>query len=232
MGVAYAYPEQRFIDTKFLLVPNTTGTSSAFATSRSYYSEPTGVEGYPQPASTEAGSAIELLINRAVADFNSAFLFIIRERTSTVSQDYEMSLLEAASSMGDEVAFAEVVNSIKWYHRSTEDFLKAVRLALSVGAHMQARKLAAEGGLRFPDNDEMQKYARILAPSRVVDAHLPPDLDAAADMRWLKAHREEYRSQWVALRGGILLVAASTRKDLLTQLENPKDKSILITPVY
>jgi len=51
-------------------------------------------------------------------------------------------------------------------------------------------------------------------------------------MRWLKAHREEYRSQWVALRSGILLAAALSRKDLMAQLENPKDKSILITPVY
>jgi hypothetical protein len=51
-------------------------------------------------------------------------------------------------------------------------------------------------------------------------------------MRWLKTHGEEYRSQWVALRGGVLLVAASSRKELLAQLENPKDKTILITPVY
>lgn len=232
MDAAYAYPEQRIVDTKFLLVPNTAGTSSALAKPQSYLSEPTGMEGYPPLEWAEAGSAIEKIINRAVAYFGSASLFIIRDRTSTINQDCEMSLLEAASSIGDEVAFAEVVNSIKWYYRSAEDYLKAVRLALSIGAHMQARKLAAEGGLRFPDNDELQKFARILAPSTIVDAHLPPDLNAAADMRWLKAHREEYYGQWVALHGGTLLVAAPSRKDLLAQLENPKDKSILVTPVY
>ncbi len=232
MSVAYAYPEPHFVDTRLLPVPNLTGTSSAFATPRSYFSEPTGVEGYPDPISSEAGSAIELLINRRMADFIPGFLFTTRERTSTVNQDYEMSLLEAASSTGEEMAFSEVVSAIDWDYRSVEDFIKAVRLALNVGAHFQARKLAAEGGRRFTDNDEMQKHARVLAPSKIVDAHLPPNLDAAADMHWLKAHREEYCSQWVALRSGILLAAALSRKDLMAQLENPKDKSILITPVY
>jgi hypothetical protein len=232
MVAEYAYPEQRIVDIKFLLVPNTAGTSSAFNTPQHYFSEPTGMEGYPQPATSGRGSAIELLINRAVLEFSSASLFIIRDRTSTANQDYEMSLLEAASSMGNEGAFAEVANSIKWENRAVEDYLKALRLALSVGAHMQARKLAAEGGLRFSDNIEMQKFSRILAPSVIVNSHLPPDLNAAADMRWLKAHRDEYSNQWVALQGGILLAAAPTRIDLLTQLENPKDKTILISPVY
>jgi hypothetical protein len=232
MSVAYAYPEPRFVDTRLLPVPNITGTSSAFATPRSYFSEPTGVEGYPDPISSEAGSAIELLINRSLADFSHGFLFTTRERTSTVNQDYEMSLLETASSIGDEMAFTEVFNAIRWEYRSAEDYLKVVRLALNVGAHFHARKLAAEGGRRFTDNDEMQKYARVLAPSKIVDVHLPPDPDAAADMHWLKAHGEKYRNQWVALRSGILLAAAPSRKDLLAQLENPADKSVLITPVY
>jgi len=232
MVAVYAFPEQRSVDTKFFLIPNTSGTSSALETPWRFLSEPTGMEEYSQFVSNEGGSAIEQLINRAVLDFSSVSLFIIRDRTSTANQDFEMSLLEAAASMGDEAAFAEVVNSIKWDHRSTEEYIKALRLALSIGAHPQARQLAAEGGLRFPENDEMQEYTRLLAPSRIVNAHVPPDLNAAADMRWLKAHREEYLSQWVALRGGTLIVAAPTRKDLLAQLEDPKDKSVLITPVY
>lgn len=227
-----AYPEPRIVDSKFLLVPNTAGTSSAFAKPQLYLSEPTGTEGYPPLEWSEAGSAIDKIINRAVVYFGSVSLFIIRDRTSTNTQDYEISSLEAASSSGDEMAFAEVVNSIKWEYRSVNDYLKGLRLALNVGAHMQARKLAADGGLRFPDNIEMQKFSHLLASSVIVNSHLPPDREAAADIRWLKDHRNEYSNQWVALRGGNLLVVAPTRKALLAQLENPKDKTILITPVY
>jgi len=231
MSAAYAYPVPRFVDTRLFPVPNLTGTSSAFATSQSY-TEPTGVEGYPDLVSKEANSSFELLINRSVASFSPIFVFTTRQRTSTISQDYEMSLLETASSTGNEMAFVEVFNAIKWEHRSLEDYLKVVRLALSVGAHFQARKLAAEGGRRFTDNSEIQKYARILAPSKIVDAHIQPDRNASADMRWLKEYGKEYRGQWVALDHGKLLGAAPTLKELSQKIGNPIGKNILVTPVY
>lgn len=232
MDVAYAYPELRFIDDKPSLVPIPTGTSSVFASYWPDLSGQTEAEVQPLLVSREIRSPFEQLIDRAGADFSSAFLFITRRRTSTVSQDYEMALLEAASSISNGKAFAEIVNKIAWEYRPVEDFLKAVRLALSVGAHLQARKLAIEGGLRFTGNAEMQKYARILAPTKVLDAHLPPDPGAAADMQWLKIHRDEYRGWWVALRNGVLLASAKSRKELLVKLEDLKDKSVLITPVY
>jgi len=232
MGVANVYPELRFKDTRPSLVSIPVGTSSASAIAWSRQSVPTEAQEHLQLLPGEAGSTFDLLISRAIENFGSAFLFITRGRTLTVSQDYEMSLLEAASSMGNEMTFVEVVNAIAWDYRSVEDFLKAIRLALSVGAHLQARKLAMEGGLRFAGHEEMQKYARILSPSQVLDAHLPPDTNAGADMKWLKTHGEEYRGQWVALRGGVLLAAAISRKKLLARLDDPKDKSLLITSVY
>jgi hypothetical protein len=46
--------------------------------------------------------------------------------------------------------------------------------------------LAELGGKIFQGNAEMQKYAHILSPSKILQTQLPPDLDAKADMTWLK----------------------------------------------
>jgi hypothetical protein len=234
MGIASAYPNTYRMDRlrdSIRLSPNLTGTSVAFDKHLENFTDPTDVgEIFKSPY--ELASDIVLLISRAETYPSYAIHFFTRERTSTVKQDYEMSLLEQAALLVDEDKFAEIENSIAWELRPVNDFLNAVKLALKCGAHVQARRLANAGGQRFPENDEMQKYARILAPSKIVDSHLPPDPDAAADMQWLKINEEEYRGRWVAMRSGVLLASASSRKELLVQIENPKDKSILITLVY
>jgi len=234
MGVAYAYPDTYRIDRlrdSYRMAPNLTGSSVAFDAHWETFLDPTDVGEYFQKTQ-EGASDIELLINRAEASSGYAFLSIISERTLTVKQDNKMSLLMAVASLGDIGKFAETVSSMAWDLRPIEDFLSAIKLALKCGAHEQARKLATAGGQRFLENVEMQKYARILAPSKIVNGLLPPDHDAAADMQWIKANGEKYRGQWVALRGGTLLASDFSRNELLVQLVNPKDKSILITKVY
>ena len=78
----------------------------------------------------------------------------------------------------------------------------------------------------------MQRYARVLAPARVIRSDLPPDPDAQADMTWLKINADVYRGQWVALQSGELLASARTHPELMEQIDHPEEKTILITPVY
>jgi hypothetical protein len=146
--------------------------------------------------------------------------------------DYEILCLETTAQAGDEVDFVQSVAAINWYKRSAKDFERAIRLALQAGALLMARQLSELGAQRYPDHAKLQKFARILAPPRVIDAHLPPDPNAGADIEWLKTHADEYRGQWVAIQGGELLASAPTMQELAAIIGNPKGTGILVTKVY
>ena len=57
----------------------------------------------------------------------------------------------------------------------------------------------------------------------------PSQPEAVKDIQWLKVHRSEYTGQWVALLRGELLGEASTLKELISQVGDPKDTEILVT---
>ena len=162
----------------------------------------------------------------------SAYTYVTQERTAIPFGDGEMEQLIEASQTMNESLFVAVAKSIDWGLRPVEDYLKVIQLALAAGAHLKARNLAMVGGERFSDHAEMQKYARILAPAKIVKSHLPPDPEGAKDMRWLKEHHDEYRGQWVALLHGELLATASSLKELIQQIGDPRGTNILVTQVY
>jgi len=139
-----------------------------------------------------------------------------------VTEDREDGLarLEVAAETGDEMAFVQAASEIDWCQRSAAEFARAVRLALAAGAHLLARNLAAQGAKLYTDHPELQKMARLLAPPRIVRTDLPPDPSIRANRDWLQTHANEYRGQWVALRGGQLLAVGSTARYLKAQLKN------------
>jgi len=149
-----------------------------------------------------------------------------------VTGDHEDSLarLEIAAEMGDETAFVQAASEIDWSQRPAADFARAVHLALAAGAHLLARKLAAQGAKLHPDHPELQKMSHILAPPRVVKVDLPPVSSARANLTWLRAHADEYKGQWVALRDGSLLATAATADELKARLESTD--GILLTRVF
>ena len=150
--------------------------------------------------------------------------------TDTVQADYEMAQLEAAAQAGDERAFVAAQRRINWQRRSPEDFIRAIQLALSSGAHLAARNLSASGAARFPDREDLQKYARVLAPPRVIRTKLPANPAVKANRDWLVNHSDAYHGQWVALRNGELVGSAKTLKVLSDQLGDTK--GLLLTKVY
>ncbi len=139
--------------------------------------------------------------------------------------------LETAAQRGDEDDFLAVIDAIERKDFSPQDYARLIRLALSAGAHLKARKLAQEAAGRFPEDEELEKTARILAPPQVASAKLPPSPAVRDNHNWLKTFGGEYRGLWVALKDGALLGSAQTLQQLIAQVGNPKDRGILVTRV-
>jgi hypothetical protein len=127
--------------------------------------------------------------------------------------------LEDAAKRGDERAFLCTLDQTDWLNKSAEDYVYAIQLALQAGAHLAARRIANDGLSQYPQNATLQKYARGLAPPVVVARNLPANPTLRANREWLKTHSEEYRGQWVAVRNGELLGAASSLKELTERID-------------
>lgn len=145
-------------------------------------------------------------------------------------QERAMARLEDAAKAKDEHAFLEAFKDIEWRNRPPTDFIRAARLALKAGVYAAAYQVSAEGAKYHPDDPEIQKYARVLAPPKVVSNTVSPDSTLKANREWLEAHEGEYRGQWVAIRDGELLGTANSLKELSRQVGNVKDA--LLTRAY
>lgn len=156
----------------------------------------------------------------------------MRGQTSAETPDRAMLWLEVTADEGELAAFVRLANAINWQQRSAEAFARAVQLALKVGAHLTARKLALTAAQRFPEHAELAKAARILAPpvARVVASE--QGANWTGNMEWLQAHRAEYEGRWVALRSGSLVTTAGSLADLLAQVGDPRERDILVTKVW
>lgn len=137
--------------------------------------------------------------------------------------------MATAADMGDEALFVTAKQQVNWPQQSASDFRQAIRWALAAGAHLAARNLAQQGADLHPDDPELQKFAYLLAPPKVIARNLPPDPAIRANRDWLRAHRTQYRGQWVALRSGELLGTAASLHALTKQFGI--ERSILFTKV-
>jgi len=141
-----------------------------------------------------------------------------------------MARMESAAATGDERAFLAAKDALDWETRPAEDFLRAVQLALSAGAHMAARNLAAQGAARFPDHPRLAKFAYILAPPRVFRAPAQPNAGIRANRDWMMAHGAQYHGRWVALREGQLLAVGDSLDSIIAQVG--RTAGALFTKVY
>ena len=142
----------------------------------------------------------------------------------------ELSQLISAAAHGNEREFAHIAQAIDWTQQMPDEVIAAIQLALSTGAHTTARRLAASGAERYPDRPDLQKYARILAPPRLVQRGLPTRPDLYANRDWTRQHAEQYRGQWIALRDGQLLAAADSFEALADQFT--VHSGILLTRLF
>jgi len=141
-----------------------------------------------------------------------------------------LARLEQAAEKRDEGAFLQVVRTADWQRCSPSDFLHAVSLALQAGAHLAARQISSEGAQFHPDDQELQRYARVLAPPRVISNSLPADPTQEANRAWLLANRGAHSGRWVALRNGQLLGVADSITQLIEQIGDPQ--GVFLTLAY
>lgn len=142
-------------------------------------------------------------------------------------QERAMARLEDAAKKKDEHAFLEALKGIEWQNRPPADFVRAARLALKTGAYAVAHQISVEGTKHYPDDPEIRKYARVLAPPETRIGKPISDSKHWANREWLKDHGSEYSGQWVAVRDGKLLGAAGSLKELARRVGDTKD--VLLT---
>jgi hypothetical protein len=125
--------------------------------------------------------------------------------------------------------FFSIPIDLSWTTRPQEDLLRGVHLALRVGAFLFARELSTEGARRYPHNPELQRYAGVLAPPKVVRSDLAPAPSVKANRNWLKEHVQSYKGRWVALQNGELKGVANSLDELVERLGDTK--GMLLTRV-
>ncbi len=90
-----------------------------------------------------------------------------------------------------------------------------VDLALAVGRHKVAAQLAAKGHLLFPDDDMLERAARVLAPPNVrVSPADPKSKGLNESVIWLREHENEYQGEWVVIQDGKLLFHTASSTEL------------------
>ncbi|MBO0727131.1 MAG: hypothetical protein J2P52_16115 [Blastocatellia bacterium] len=131
--------------------------------------------------------------------------------------DSVIARLEFLAETDDEISFLDLLGELDYEWLSANDFIRAMKAALKIGAYPTARAISVEASNRYPTHAEIQKYACALAPPKVISGP-PANLIAPQVIKnnwnWLRVHGSAYRGKWVALRSGELLGAADSLKDL------------------
>lgn len=135
-----------------------------------------------------------------------------------------------AAESGDEADFIQVAATIDWSQCAPTDFGRGVRLALTAGAYLLARNLAAEAATLHPNDQELRQMARVLAPPRVTHADMPATASVRPNQAWLRDNGSEYEGQWVALRQGTLLAAGRSAREVWDRLESTE--GVMLTKVF
>jgi hypothetical protein len=118
-----------------------------------------------------------------------------------------------------ESPFQEVELKLPEQEPSTpQEYREAIRAYLNNGSLRGAKKVAAEGHSRFPDNPELERLNRLLtlSPARTVPGK---NVNREKAFRWLDENETHYRGQWVALTDDGFLTSAPTLKELLRKIE-------------
>lgn len=147
----------------------------------------------------------------------------------TVLSDWVKMSFYAA--VGNSESFIEIVKQLDLSTLPAEVIIQIIDYSLDMGLVIMARKISQQGSSLHSENDELQKYNRILSPPKVIRKDLPPYPQAELNVRWLKENWSAYRGQWVAIKEGVLLASAPNVKELITKFNYKKNNKVLITRV-
>lgn len=94
-----------------------------------------------------------------------------------------------------------------------------IRVLIELGRWDEARRRLAALRARGASAPWMAGMERAIAPGRVQVLASHGRGGSQESMAWLRAHGDEYRGQWVALRAGELLGSHPDRRELHRDLE-------------
>ncbi len=111
-------------------------------------------------------------------------------------------------------------------------FIQAIELVRSSEISRLARRIAALGLERYPDNETLQKLAEDMRPTEwEIARRNRKDVNFNPDLRWITDNTDEYWGQWVAVRDGQLRGTAAKRKELIQILGGEPGAETLIARV-
>ena len=113
---------------------------------------------------------------------------------------------------------------------TTETIIRAIAQALATGEFGRARHLALEGTACYPNHAALQQWARVLAPPTVHHVGHTQTSSLRASRTWLKAHWQDYRGQWVAVRDGHLVAAAPSFDAVIAHVGDVQDTLLTYIP--
>ena len=112
-------------------------------------------------------------------------------------------------------------------------YVERIRELVEHGDVRGARTLVAEAVAKGVQEEKLDGWRRVLAPAKVLGTSPADEPDRTEDFRWLDAHWQEYKGQWVALFGGELLAHGDSLRDLLDKLgERPPGKRALVHRIH
>jgi len=116
--------------------------------------------------------------------------------------------------------------------KTPEEYIQAMRTALSTGDFSLAQQLSIEAAKHYPDHEDIKKSADILAPATVISVKRPIDRGWQKSREWVTQQRRDrnYLNQWVAVKDGELLATGSSMDDLVEQVGDTND--VLLTVIY
>jgi hypothetical protein len=127
---------------------------------------------------------------------------------------------------------ASLLDNVNWSARQPGEIALGVRMALAFQDPLRARAIVAQGHRLYPDDGELARLHRVLAPPVTTSVRANTRPDTRANLNWLAGNREVYYGKWVALDDGRLLANADSIADLIAQVGDVRDTDILITQVW
>jgi hypothetical protein len=85
-----------------------------------------------------------------------------------------------------------------------------------------ARRVLAEALRAGADEPNLDHWAKVLAPAKVLGHSPASSTDRGDEVLWFEKNGREYRRQWVAVLGDELLAHAETYPELRAQLDRLK----------
>ncbi len=125
--------------------------------------------------------------------------------------------------------FAEYLASVDWATQPIEFFSQSFGQALTLGMLDTAQHLATVAHERFPDDSYFKKMQRLFDPAPARLTGPGRDRGIAASRKWVAAHANKYRGQWVAVaRGEFLSANPSLRAVRLAIQDDPRHENVVL----